>query len=371
MTLRTLHLHAGNLYGGVERILVTLATCEAGTPLRSAFALAYEGRLSEELREAGAPVASLAAARLSRPWTAWKSRRDANRLMREARPDVAICHSDWSQALYGPAAQKLGIPLVRWVHGPLSGLTWLERLAARVPPAAFVCTSEFTRATVDRFYPGALAAVVHPPVPERATSLGTRERLRREFGAADRTTVLLQVGRMERGKGHDLLIEALAQLRHRADWTAWVVGGAQRDEEIGYVGSLGLRAAAVGIGDRVRFLGERRDVDAILRAADIFCHPNVVPEAFGIVFVEALQAALPVLTTGIGGALEIVDDSCGRLLPPGDAAGLAAAIEHLLEHPAELRALADGGPPRARAICNPANQINALAAFLAEVAGAG
>ena len=56
---------------------------------------------------------------------------------------------------------------------------------------------------------------------------------------------------------------------------------------------------------------QRDDVPRLLAAADIFCQPNLGPEPFGIGFVEALSAGLPVITTATGGALEIVDGDCG------------------------------------------------------------
>jgi len=55
---------------------------------------------------------------------------------------------------------------------------------------------------------------------------------------------------------------------------------------------------------RVRFVGERLDVARILAAADIFCQPNIEAEPFGIVFIEALYAGLPVVASASGGALE-------------------------------------------------------------------
>ena len=60
------------------------------------------------------------------------------------------------------------------------------------------------------------------------------------------------------------------------------------------------------------------DVPRLLAAADIHCQPNISPEPFGIAFIEALAAGLPVVTSAIGGAIEIVDDTCGRLVPASD-----------------------------------------------------
>ena len=73
--------------------------------------------------------------------------------------------------------------------------------------------------------------------------------------------------------------------------------------------------ARKGLAERVRFLGERADVPDLLGAADIHCQPNSSPEPFGLAFVEALHAALPVVTSDAGGAREIVTPACGVLVP--------------------------------------------------------
>lgn len=125
----------------------------------------------------------------------------------------------------------------------------------------------------------------------------------------------------------------------------------------------GLRAeaAALGIGPRVNFLGERSDIARLLAAADIYCQPNICPESFGITFVEAMYAGLPVVTTAIGGALEIVDGSCGMLVEPNEPAALARALGKLIED-RELRArLSAAGPAHAAALCDPARQMAHLA----------
>ena len=65
-----------------------------------------------------------------------------------------------------------------------------------------------------------------------------------------------------------------------------------------------------GVADRVRFLGQRSDVPRLMAAADVFCQPNAGPEPFGVVFVEALYAGLPVVTSAFGGAVEVVERPC-------------------------------------------------------------
>jgi glycosyltransferase involved in cell wall biosynthesis len=138
------------------------------------------------------------------------------------------------------------------------------------------------------------------------------------------------------------------------------VGGAQRPAEVRYFEELKERAAQLNITDHVRFLGQRADVRQLLAAADIHCQPNIGPEPFGITFLEALDAGLPVVTTAQGGALEIVDQTCGILTPPGDAEALARSLRKLIESPDLRSHLGRAGPPRARALCDPARQMSRL-----------
>ena len=118
------------------------------------------------------------------------------------------------------------------------------------------------------------------------------------------------------------------------------------------------------LSDRVCFLGQRRDVPRLLAAADIHCQPNTGPEPFGIAFIEALYAGLPVVTTALGGALEIVDQTCGILVPPGDEAALADAIVGLIHDSGRRQQLGAHGPARADALCNPARSMQRLAAIV-------
>src|SRR5262249_25951309 len=163
-----------------------------------------------------------------------------------------------------------------------------------------------------------------------------------------------------RWKGHLLHLDALGRLRHHSGWVAWMVGGAQRLQEVGYLAELKNRAIELNIADRVRFLGQRTDVPRLLAAADVHCQPNTGPEPFGMTFVEGLQAGLPVITTAWGGASEIVDETCGILTPPGDAGALSSALRDLLQNPQRRATLGRAGPARARALCDPARQLAGL-----------
>jgi len=369
--MRVLHLSSGNLYGGVETFLVTLARHGgAGAAMEASYALSAEGRLSEELRAAGAPVHPLGAVRARNPLSVRRARRALRELLRRERFDAAVCHSAWAQALFGPTVRDAGVPLVFYLHGDVRGRHWTERLARRVRPDLVVGNSRYTLGTLPSLYPGARAELVAYPVeaPDAAALRRERDATRAELGAAPGDVVIVQSCRLEPWKGHRLHLEALGRLRDVPGWTCWQVGGVQRDSEAAYLRELQAQAERLGIAERVRWVGQRRDVPRILAAADVHCQPNLGPEPFGIAFVEALYAGLPVVSTAMGGAAEIVDPGCGILTPPGDADALADALRRLVADPALRASLGAAGPARAAELCDPARQVERLARALA---GAG
>jgi glycosyltransferase involved in cell wall biosynthesis len=164
--------------------------------------------------------------------------------------------------------------------------------------------------------------------------------------------VILSAARLTPYKGHEVLIEALGLLRARPGWTAWIAGAPQIPEETLLYERLKARTKALAIAERVRFLGERRDVPRLSAAADLACQANVGPEPFGLCFVEALAAGMPVVTSGIGGALEIVTPDLGELVPPGDAAALAAGLVRCMDNDERSAAARRLGPERARDLCS-------------------
>jgi glycosyltransferase involved in cell wall biosynthesis len=368
--MKVLHVHSGNLYGGVETMLVTLARHRGLCPdMEPHFALCFEGRLSRELVAAGVPVYPLGAVRISRPHSVWRARRGLRELLRRQHFDVVICHSAWSHAIFGQSAKAARVPMVFYLHDVARGRHWLERWAKRTDPDLVVCNSRFTSESLPALFPNISSQVVHCAVasPHVAPAVVDRARTRSELTTAEDAVVVVQVSRLEAWKGQTQCLHALGVLRELSGWTCWQVGGAERPEERRYLRFLKDEATKLRIYDRVRFLGERSDISRLLSAADVFCQPNTEPEPFGITLVEALRAALPIVTTARGGATEIVDPSCGILVEPGDLAGLSTSLRILIEDRGLRDRLAAGGPLRARRLCDPAAQMALLRQSLARV----
>jgi glycosyltransferase involved in cell wall biosynthesis len=372
--MRALHIYSGNLYGGIETILACVATFAGTPPQRVAheFALCFDGRLAREIAATGGTIHMLGPARVSRPHTVRAARRSLAELLARRRFDWVICHAPWAQAIFGGVVRGAGSPLVFWAHDLASGRHWTERIARRAVPDLVVANSEGTAASIRALYPAAPTSVVHAPLDLRHREPDPDERrtLRAAFHTDDSAVVVVQASRSERWKGHEALIDALGTLAHVPGWVWWQVGGAQRPAERAYLAALRERAVAAGVADRIRWLGERRDVSRVLAAADIHCQANLSPEPFGMAFVEALGAGLPVVTFAMGGALEIVDDSCGVLVPPGDTAALADALARLMTDGGLRRKLGGAAPARARKLCDPVSQMQQLEQALQSLATA-
>jgi glycosyltransferase involved in cell wall biosynthesis len=329
------------------------------------FALCFEGRLSAELRQVGVPLHSLGEVRIRRPWTIWRARRKLAAILKNQSFDLAFCHSVWTQAIFGPLIRSTGLRLIFWLHDSAEGTHWLERWAKRTPPSGIICNSHITAQGLPRLFPGVAAKTVYCPVaiPRSSFSVANRQAARAELNTPQDAVVIIQVSRMESLKGHRLHLQALGRLADLPGWHCWQVGGAQRSHEKRYLAELKLTATRLNIADRVHFLGERMDVPRLLAAANIHCQPNAGPESFGITFIEGLLAGLPVVTTAIGGALEIVDPSCGILIPPDDPMALATALRRLILDNSLRASLGGGGPRRARALCDPRQQIHSIYDF--------
>jgi glycosyltransferase involved in cell wall biosynthesis len=305
----------------------------------------------------------LGAARLRAPWTLARARRALANVISDAQPGVVIGHSAWAFALAAPVARRRGVPLALWVHDRMTGRTLVERWARRHAPDLVIATSAFTQACLPSMFPSTPSRVIHAPVPAPSPlAPAERARLRGGLGVADDTPVVLIGSRFERWKGHAVLLAALAAIP--APWRLWIAGGVQRPAEAAYERSLRRQAQALGVADRVRFLGERTDMPDLMQAADLHCQPNAGPEPFGLVFVEALYAGLPVVTMDIGGPREIVTPDCGVLVPPDTPDLLVSTLAQLLADPDRRRELGRHGPARAAALCDPARQLAALAGAL-------
>lgn len=217
-------------------------------------------------------------------------------------------------------------PFVLHVRESYADHARLWRLYARVigRRAAAVLTNSDSVAE----YPRAAGLGDRTSVVHNGIAFGSRLR-----PVADGPVVT--AGRINSWKGHDVLVEAIALLRGSGDDVPLVIAGDAFPGAEEYEHALDQAIARHGLGDLVVRPGFVDDMPGLLAQASLFVLPSVRPEPFGLSLVEAMAAGLPCIATDAGGPREIIRPGVtGLLVPPGDAAALAAAIRRLRADPA-------------------------------------
>jgi glycosyltransferase involved in cell wall biosynthesis len=179
--------------------------------------------------------------------------------------------------------------------------------------------------------------------PARGAGGATRE----ELHIAPDTFVVAVLGRLADWKGQDVLVRALAEAAlAEAGAVGLIAGDAYPGEAAPDIAGL---AASLGVADRVRLLGFRRDPGDVLAAADVVAVPSTRPDPLPNSAIEALAAGRPVVAAAHGGLPEIVRDrATGLLVRPGDPAALARALRELADDPERRAAMGQAAAADAR-----------------------
>lgn len=271
-------------------------------------------------------------------------------LFRQHRIDAVHSH-EFTMAVYGAASSRLlKLPQVITMHG---GFKVCKALRRRVALRWAMRNSEHTvmvsRATQRQFATDlgleeSRFTVVPNGVPVDA---GDATNARLEFGIGENECVLVAVGTLERHKGHQVLLDAMASLVRGGLSTPWrliIAGGRGGDQQE----SLLHFVRVEGLENRVHIVTNRSDVTDLLALADVFVMPSLW-EGLPMALLEAMVAGKAIIASATAGIPEaIVDGREGFLVPPGDAAPLAERIRILLTDPQRRASLGAAASVRAR-----------------------
>jgi glycosyltransferase involved in cell wall biosynthesis len=250
-----------------------------------------------------------------------------------------------------PAARRAGARVVVTTehiakrpesHYPMGArvVTTLVRRANRRVDRVIVVSESSRRAYIENYRcaPSKVLAIRNGVDLARFGRLPDRRASRLALGIAPGDVVAVVVGRLCRGKGQAAAIEAAASVRERVPgFRLLLVGDGPLASELKAL--AGERGAA---GD-VIFAGFRDDVHAVLSASDLLLLASEA-ESLPLSVLEAMAAALPVVSTDVGGLREAVEDGVtGRLVPPRDPAALADAIAEVLGRPDRGAAMGRAG----------------------------
>lgn len=220
----------------------------------------------------------------------------------------------------------------------------VQRLVCRAATRVVVNADAVRDWLVDQGYDPARIVVIPNGVDlSRFEAPVDRDAVRREFGLAPGTPLITVVSRLVRLKGIEQFLEAAALLAPRFPAARFLVVGEAAAGDHHYQQELAQLAGRLGIATRVHFAGLRLDVPALLGSATVSVMPSL-NEALSNALLESMAAGAPTVATRVGGTPEAVaDGATGLLVPPGDAAAMAAAVGRLLQEPGLAGALGRAG----------------------------
>jgi phosphatidylinositol alpha-mannosyltransferase len=257
------------------------------------------------------------------PWAAVGVRR----ALADLEPEVVHLHEPLIPSLGGLALLNSAAPCVGTFHASsdTSLAYWVARPILRGAMDRLrirIVVSDAARELIGRYFPGDYEVIPNGVEVGRFATASPVDL------GAKRTVLFL--GRIERRKGLEVLVQALTRLRDLE--LKLIVGGAGPEERA-------CRSLAARLGVDVQFLGRvHDDVKAgVFRSADLYCAPAIGGESFGIVLIEAMAAGTPVVCSDLPG-FRAVAEGAAALVPPGDPGRLADALRGVMTD--ENRALA-------------------------------
>lgn len=228
-------------------------------------------------------------------------------------------HGHVLEGYFSPAMTAALIRTERWLG------RGTDALVAISPRIRDELIGRFHIAPPDRFH---IVPLGFDLAPLAAIGAAERAAARRALQIPDATRVVTTVGRLTAIKNHALLLDAAREIASASPEALFLIAG---DGDLR--APLEARASALGIADRVRWLGWRRDLATIYGATDVFALTSR-NEGTPVALIEAMAAGVPGVSTDVGGVGDVIpDESTGILVPPDAAPALAAAVLRLLNDP--------------------------------------
>lgn len=324
---------AGEIWGGVEQFIETVARELSRRGVGFVVLLLNEGALARRLRASSLPVEVVGGGSKYDP----RSAASIGRALRRHRITVVHVHGYKASILAGTAAKLQGLTLVKTEHGRLEPFTgwgrfkmtmnlWLdETLSRRLLDAIVFVSRDIQRSLADRYRHIPQEVIYNAIRPIEDWTATPAPELTPE--GVFRIGI---VGRLKPIKGHDVLLRALARPGMPSALRLYVFGEGPLEPELRALGS------ELGIEDRVTFLGFRENMPGYLRQLDAMAMPSR-HEGIPYAALEAMGMGVPLVASDVGGLHEILEHDVDALLvPAGDPGALADAIARLHDD-ADLR----------------------------------
>src|ERR1700722_5586021 len=330
MSNRLLLIVTGLNRGGAEMQVFHLASglCARGWEVK-VVSLLSGGAMTDQFREAGIQVHELAVQRgIPDP----RAILGLRKIIQDFRPDVVHSHMVHANLLARVTRLIFSMPaLISTAHNMTEGRRWTE-IAYRVTDSIGDLTTIICKAAAERYVKVGsvplerLKVLVNGlPVEQLRPDPTSRAAMRRRLGI-EGEFVWLAVGRFEPPKDYANLINAFAQVRSDRSVLLIAGDGPLRPD-------MEKLASELNISLGVRFLGVRKDIPALMSAADGYVMSSAW-EGLPMVLLEAAASGLPIVATNVGGNGEVVRDGIsGYLVPPSDSNALALTLQQVEQTP--------------------------------------
>jgi glycosyltransferase involved in cell wall biosynthesis len=344
--LRVAICSAGELWGGVERFIIGLATGLRELGHAPLVLLYHDGLLAECLRDGGFQTCVVDCGKYDP-----EQIRRTRRLLAEHRINLLHVHGYRATIIGGLASMASPVRVVRTEHGRFEPLDDWRHVAGHARLAANqLMEGAVARATVDAtvFVSEELAAGVRPgkrPGLARIIPNGLDPAGLDRIAAAPRQRPGFHVGivgRLVKVKGHEPLFDAVSHLSHLPDLHLHVFGTGPLQTHCETL------AGQRGLSRRVTFHGFCATMASEMRSLDVLAMPSL-HEGLPYALLEALYLGVPVVASAVGGLREVIENGrSGILVPPGDVHALARSLERLYRDPALRKRLGEAGHRRVR-----------------------
>lgn len=335
--------------GGSERVLVSLLPYikAQGIDVRlCTLNTRRDSLLVEDFQKSGIPRFDMGAKRMLDP-QAWKK---FVAMLKDEKIDI-IHAQDQDTNIYAAAAHRRhGMPSVMTRHVMVEPTdTRKEAIRAQMVFAAakygfdgIVAVSNAVRHHFSKQagIPLSKIETIYNGIEvDRFATRDKRAAKRQEMGWDEATPIVIMVAVLRRGKGHEVLFEAVPAIKAAVpNVKIMLVGEGELSDS--------LREQAKLHSDVIEFLGQRGDVSELLGASDVLVLPSL-SEALPTVLIEAGAASLPLVATDVGGSAEIVvDGETGYIVPPNQSEPLAQRLIELLQNPAFARQMGENARQR-------------------------
>jgi len=250
--------------------------------------------------------------------------------LKETSPDIVHCHSRrGADILGGLAASFADIPTVVSRRVDNTEMRLMAALRYRPFKKVIAVSNAVAEVLLDRGVEAERLTIIRDAVDTTVFDNAPNcDAFRQEFSLAENDFVIAAAGQLIPRKGHQYLLQAVADLKDRYPQIKLILFGD------GYLNNqLRAQAASLELGDIVQFAGFRADIDSFLACFDLFAHPALA-EGLGVAALKASAACIPVVGFAAGGMVEaVLHEETGLLVAPEDADALADAIKRLIDDP--------------------------------------